>query len=59
MTSTGQSGSILYTPTTGYVGSDAFTYTVYDGQGGSTVGNVSVTVSNQLPVATADSATVS
>ena len=55
-----QAGKVLYTPTSGYLGSDAFTYTVSDGQGGTAVGNVSVTVGappNQPPVATADSAT--
>ena len=55
-----QAGKVLYTPTSGYLGSDAFTYTVSDGQGGTAVGTVSVTVGappNQPPVATADSAT--
>ena len=54
-----QSGKVLYTPNNGYAGSDAFTYTLSDGQGGTAVGNVSVTVNtaNQPPVATADSAT--
>src|SRR5205085_798176 len=52
-----QSGKVLYTPTTGYLGADSFTYTLSDGQGGTSVGTVSVTVGappNQPPVATAD-----
>src|SRR5205085_1180157 len=43
-----------------YLGADSFTYTLSDGQGGTSVGTVSVTVAappNQPPVATADSAT--
>ncbi|NML90836.1 tandem-95 repeat protein [Sphingobium sp. TB-6] len=39
-----QSGKVLYTPATSYTGSDAFTYTVTDGAGGFTQGNVNVTV---------------
>ena len=39
------SGSITYTPATDYTGSDAFTYTVSDGQDGTAVGTVAVTVS--------------
>lgn len=55
-----QNGKVLYTPNSGYLGSDAFTYTVSDGHGGTAVGNVSVNVTttpNQPPVANADSAT--
>jgi hypothetical protein len=49
------SGSVAtYTPTTGYVGADSFTYTIDDSRGGSDTGTVSVTVSDQAPVATDD-----
>ena len=52
-----QSGKVLYTPNGGFTGTDSFTYTVSDGHGGTSVGNVSVTVStNQSPVANDDSA---
>ncbi|MEE2933475.1 MAG: tandem-95 repeat protein, partial [Pseudomonadota bacterium] len=37
-------GSFIYTPNPNYSGSDSFTYTVSDGQGGRTTGTVSVTV---------------
>jgi len=37
-------GSYSYTPTTGYVGSDSFTYTIADGQGGTATATVNVTV---------------
>lgn len=43
-------GSITYTPTAGYVGSDAFTYSIADNTDGSGSGRVSVTV-NTPPVA--------
>jgi hypothetical protein len=37
-------GSITYAPEAGYEGSDAFTYTVSDGAGGTDTGSVSITV---------------
>jgi hypothetical protein len=37
-------GQIVYTPTTGYTGSDSFTYTVSDGHGGTSTATVTVTV---------------
>lgn len=37
--------SVEYTPDTGYSGSDSFTYTVSDGNGGFDVGTVTITVS--------------
>ena len=37
-------GTITYTPATGYVGSDSFTYTVSDSYGGTAIGTVNVTV---------------
>jgi hypothetical protein len=41
------SGMVTYTPVTGYLGSDLFTYTLADGQGGTATGTVFVQV--QLP----------
>jgi hypothetical protein len=38
------SGVVTYTPRAGYSGADSFTYTVNDGQGGTTNGAVNVTV---------------
>jgi hypothetical protein len=43
-TATISGSNILYTPTAGFFGSDSFTYTVSDGQGGTSVGLVSITV---------------
>jgi VCBS repeat-containing protein len=45
-------GSYTYIPTANFYGPDSFTYTVSDGQGGSTNGTVTVTVSsvNDLPI---------
>ena len=42
-------GNVTYTPASNYLGSDLFTYTVADGQGGSATGTVFVQV--QLPAA--------
>ncbi|MFQ5535572.1 MAG: Ig-like domain-containing protein [Sphingomonadales bacterium] len=36
--------SLRYTPNTGYLGSDSFTYTISDGNGGTDTATVSVTV---------------
>jgi hypothetical protein len=48
--------SITYTPTSGYSGSDTFTYTISDGRGGAGSASVNVAVgSNIAPVATNDS----
>lgn len=38
-------GTLTYTPATGYLGSDSFSYTVSDGQGHTAPGTVNVTVS--------------
>ncbi len=38
------SNSVVYTPAAGFVGSDSFSYTVSDGQGGSDTGMVNITV---------------
>jgi len=49
-------GTITYTPANGFVGSDDFTYTITDGQGGSATATVYVTVqsNNSPPVAQND-----
>ena len=35
-----------YTPTTGYTGSDSYTYTISDGNGGTAIGTVNVIVTS-------------
>lgn len=46
----------IYTPNAGFAGTDLFTYTISDGNGGTATGSVSVTViGNRPPVAVADS----
>ena len=52
-------GTLTYTPAAGFAGTDAFTYAVSDGNGGSDSATVTVTVSgvNGAPVANDDSAT--
>ena len=50
-------GSYTYTPTAGYVGADAFTYTADDGNGGTDTATVSISVTNAAPVAGNDTAT--
>ena len=52
--------TVKYTPAANYNGSDAFLYTVSDGNGGTATGTVTITVTsvNDAPVANADSATV-
>ncbi len=49
-------GTVTYTPTAGFSGSDSFTYQASDGTDLSNVATVSVTVANQAPVAVDDSA---
>jgi outer membrane protein OmpA-like peptidoglycan-associated protein len=53
-------GTITYTPSAGYVGSDNFSYGISDGHGGTSTAQVTVTVSanDHAPVAVDDSATV-
>ncbi len=53
-------GSFTYTPTTGFTGSDGFSYTLQDGHGDTATGNVTLAVSdppNNPPVAEPDSFT--
>ena len=40
--------SVRYTPANGFVGTDVFSYTISDGNGGTTGATVQVTVANQL-----------
>src|SRR5436305_5580403 len=52
--------TVKYTPAANYNGSDSFTYTVSDGNGGTATGTVAIKVTpvHDAPVANADSATV-
>ncbi len=43
-------GLVLFTPTAGFSGNAAFTYTASDGLGGTATGNVTVTVSTTTPI---------
>lgn len=58
-TLSGSGASWTYTPNTGYVGADAFTFKVNDGQEDSNIGNVVIDVDaiNDLPIAASDSVT--
>ncbi|MFC3690054.1 Ig-like domain-containing protein [Aquipuribacter hungaricus] len=47
-------GTVTYTPSTGWAGTDSFTYTLSDGQGASATGTVTVVTDNADPVAVAD-----
>ncbi|MFM7842987.1 MAG: Ig-like domain-containing protein [Planctomycetota bacterium] len=51
---------IVYTPTSGYTGSDSISYTISDGNGGTatSVANLTISQSTDPPVAGADSITV-
>lgn len=51
-------GDVVYTPTSSYAGADSFTYTVSDGNGGTSTATVTLDVSNQAPTAVHDAATV-
>jgi outer membrane protein OmpA-like peptidoglycan-associated protein len=48
---------VTYTPAAGFVGTDGFSYTISDGQGGTDTATVAITVVDRAPVANADSAT--
>jgi len=52
-------GSYTYTPAANFNGTDSFTYTVSDGNGGVTTGSISVTVDPTNDAPTTSSATVS
>ncbi len=47
-------GSFSYTPTTGFVGTDSFTYQASDGYSWGSAVTVSIEVTNQLPTANSD-----
>ncbi|MEO8683834.1 MAG: Ig-like domain-containing protein, partial [Devosia sp.] len=49
-------GTLTYTPAVGYLGPDSFTYAISDGNGGTAIGtvNVSVNATNAIPVANPD-----
>jgi large repetitive protein len=53
-------GKVSYTPHTNFFGSDSFTYTISDGNGGTATGRVAVTVTsiNDVPTAVGDTASV-
>ncbi|MBS0297117.1 MAG: tandem-95 repeat protein [Proteobacteria bacterium] len=53
------STQVQYTPATGYIGADSFTYTISDGHSGTATATVSMTVTsiNHAPVANTDSVT--
>jgi len=46
------SNQVVYTPATGYYGSDSFTYTISDGNGGTASATVSVTVNQVVALPT-------
>lgn len=52
-------GSFVYTPTVNYCGADSYTYTVADGNGGTAIAGVTITVhcTNDQPVPVADAYT--
>ncbi len=45
---------VSYTPTAGYVGADAFTYTISDGNGGASTAQVTINVTEEPPVGSGD-----
>jgi immune inhibitor A len=54
-------GTVTYTPRSGFVGTDTFSYTVSDGRGGTSTASVTITVTeapNKPPVARDDAASV-
>ncbi len=58
--SLGREGRVIYTPRSGFEGTDRFGYTVSDGRGGTASGEVEILVtrSNTAPIALDDAATV-
>ncbi len=58
ITQTPSNGPILvYTPASGFYGTDSFTYTISDGHGGTAKATVTISVVNNPPVANPDTAT--
>jgi len=59
-TATFTSTHVYYTPQTNYAGSDSFSYTIADGQGGTDTGMVTVTITpvNDPPVSNDDTSSV-
>lgn len=51
-------GAVTYTPTSGYIGSDSFTFTVTDTAGTSTPATVSITITDTVPTANSQSVSV-
>lgn len=49
LTAINANGTISYTPADDFIGSDGFSYTISDGQGGFDTGNVAITVSDPNP----------
>ena len=50
--------NLRYTPSSGYVGSDSFTYRIRDSLGLNAIGTVNLNVQNQAPIALDDSYTI-
>ncbi|WP_372806016.1 Ig-like domain-containing protein [Pontiella sp.] len=55
----GTAPDLVYTPDSGFAGTDGLTFKVFDGLDESALATVSISVSNELPVATAQSLAVS
>jgi hypothetical protein len=53
-TSAASDGSFIYAPNSEFVGTDTFTYQVFDATGAGNVATVTITVTNVAPTATAD-----
>jgi VCBS repeat-containing protein len=51
-------GSVRYTPNSGFSGTDSFTYRAYDGHGYSNIATVTITVDPGIPVAVDDAYSV-
>ena len=51
------SGQVVYTPNAGFAGDENFTYVVADPEGNSSTGNITVTVTNNPPLAVDDQIT--
>ncbi|VGO12987.1 hypothetical protein PDESU_01541 [Pontiella desulfatans] len=55
---TGTAPDLTYTPSAGYTGTDSFTFTLYDGMSNSEPATVSIAVTNEAPIAIAQSLVV-